>query len=186
MSFIDTYMKHRAGEIAPGTRKNLDTLEKELDQTTSRGKQQLTFLEAIKDHGGQISDLIDRLHKHFENFHLTWSNAFSTFHFVYGIAVEVYQIIKKMQDSIVPDGITGEPAWIIKKAFGQDLTYFIWKTVGPLDHKFNWMPFKKTIEKALVRQFAGMGMDAARKLFENNQEISNLSTNITQGFIKAL
>ena len=187
MSFIDKYMKkHRVGKITSGTRKNLDKLEKNLDTIVKRGKNGLSFLDAVKEYGHEIGDLIERLQQHFDGWKLTTKNLFSTFHFVYSIATEVYQIVDAMHDEIVPDGITGDKAWQLKKKFGQELVCFIWKTIGPIDKKFNWIPFKKTIEKKLVMWLAGMGMDAARKFFDKNKEISSFSSNNMTVIMKAL
>ncbi len=39
MSFIDTYIKkHRVGDISKASRKNLDRLEKTMNQTTASSK----------------------------------------------------------------------------------------------------------------------------------------------------
>ena len=147
MSFIDTYMKkHRIGDISKSTRKGLDKLEKKLDAITAKAKDGLSFLGAVKDYGDEIGDLIERVKKHFDGWKFTTENALASFQFVISISTEVFQIIDAMKDEIVPDGLTGEKAWEAKKKFGQQLVYFIWKSVGPFDKKFNWIPFKKTIE----------------------------------------
>ena len=187
MSFIDTYMKkHRLGDITSSTRKHLDKLEKKLDAVTARAKDGLSFLDAIKNYGDEIGDLIERVHKHFNGWKFTWGNALSTFQFVYNIAIEVYQIIDAMKDEIVPEGVTGEKAWDAKRLFGKQLVYFIWKVIGPLDKVFKWVPFKKTIEKKLVMWLAGMGLDSARKMFIANKDVSSFSTNNNAVFMKAL
>ena len=151
MSFIDTYVKkNRIGDISSGVRKNLDKLEKKLDTVTKKSKKGLSFLDTIKEYGEEIGDLIERVQQHFDGWEFTLKGAFSSFRFVYSISIEIYQIIEAMKDDIVPDGLTGEAAWQAKRDFGGQLVYFIWKTVGPLDKRFNWVPFKKTIEKKLV------------------------------------
>ncbi len=187
MSFIDTYMKkHRIGDISSATRNYLAKLEEKLDTVTKKAKKGLSFLDSIKDYGDEIGDLIERVQQHFDGWKFTFSEAFSSFRFVYSIAIEVYQIIDAMKDGVVPDGLTGEKAWQAKRAFGQNLIFFIWKTVGPLDKRFNWMPFKKTIEKRLVLWIAGMGMDSARSMFKANKEVSSFASNNKAVFIKAL
>ena len=186
-SFIDNYMKkHRVGSITNATRKNLDKLEKILDTVTKKSKNGLSFLDSIKNHGDAIGDLVERVQQHFDGFKLTWKNAFSTFHFIYNIAVEVFQILEAMKDEIVPDGLTGEKAWDAKVKFGKELIYFIWKTIGPLDKFLTWMPFRKTIEKKLVKWIAGMGLESARKMFKANKEVGSFSVNSNAVFVKAL
>lgn len=187
MSFIDTYMKkHRVGDISKGAKKNLAKLEKKLDTITKQGKGQLSFLDAIKKYGNEIGDLVERVQQHFDGWEFTLTNALSSFKFVYSISIEIYQIIDVMQDEVVPDGLTGEKAWEAKRNFGVELIYFIWKTVGPLDSKFNWVPFKKTIEKKLVKWLAGMGLDAARNMFGANKEVSSFAVNDKVVSFKAL
>lgn len=187
MSFIDIYMKkNRIGDVSSIARKNLAKLEKKLDAITQRGKRGLSFLDAIKDYGEVIGSLIERIQQHFDRWEFTVSGAFASFRFVYSIAFEVYQIIEAMKDDVVPDGLTGEKAWQAKRTFGKNLIYFIWKTVDPLDRRFNWIPFKKTIEKKLVLWLAGMGMDISRSIFEANKEISTFAANNKVVFMKAL
>ncbi len=187
MSFIDTYMKkHRIGDISSGVRKSLDKLEKKLDSVTKKAKKGLSFLGAVKDYGEEIGDLIERVQQHFDGWEFTLSGAFGSFRFVYSIAIEVYQIVDAMKDEIVPDGLTGEAAWQAKRNFGKNLIFFIWKTVGPLDQRFNWIPFKKTIEKRIVLWLAGMGMDTARSMFKANKEVSSFSANNKAVSVKAL
>lgn len=187
MSFIDIYLKkHRLGNITNATRKNLGKLEKALDSVTSKSKNGLSFLDSIKGHGDAIGDLIERVQQHFDGFKLTSKNAFSTFHFIYNIAIEVFQILDAMKDEIVPEGLTGEKAWEAKKKFGRELIYFIWKTIGPLDKFLTWLPFKKTIEKKLVKWLADMGLESARKMFKANKEVGSFSANTNAVFVKAL
>ena len=187
MSFIDTYMKkYRVGDISTGARKNLEKIEKKLDEITKKAKKGLSFLDAIKDRGDDVGDLIERVQQHFDGWQYSFSNLWSGFHFIYTIAIEVYQIVDSMHDEIVPDGLTGEKAWEAKKKFARELIYFIWQTVGILDKRFRWVPFKKTIEKKLVIWLAGMGMDAARNMFKANKEVSSFSANNKVVFIKAL
>ena len=187
MSFIDTYMKkNRIGDITSGARKKLAKLEEKLDTITKKAKKGLSFLDTVKDYGDEIGDLIERVQQHFDGWEFTLKGTFGSFRFVYSIAIEVYQIIEAMKDEIVPDGLTGEAAWEAKRTFGVNLIHFIWKTVGPLDKKFNWVPFKKTIEKKLVLWLAGMGMDTARSMFKANKEVSSFSTNNKAVSMKAL
>lgn len=186
MSFIDIYMKNRVGDISLSVRKNLAKLEEKLDSVTKKAKKGISFLDAVKNYGGEIGDLIERVQQHFDGWKFTVSGAFASFRFVSSIAIEVYQIVDAMKDEIVPEGVTKEEAWLVKRKFGKDLTYFIWKIIGPLDKKFNWVPFKKTIEKRLVLWFAGMGMDTARSIFKANKEVLSFSTNNKAVSIKAL
>ena len=184
MSFIDTYMKkHRIGDISSGVRKNLDKLEKKLDSVTKKAKKGLSFLDAVKDYGEEIGDLIERVRQHFDGHKF---KIFSDLRFVSSIAIEIYQIVDAMKDEIVPDGFAGEAEWQAKRNFGKNLIYFIWKAVGPLDKRFNWIPFKKIIEKRLVLWFAGMGMDTARNMFEANKEVSTFAANDKVVSIRAL
>ncbi len=186
MSFIDVYMKkHRVGKITNANKKNIKKLEDKLSSITKQSKLGLSFLDTIRQHGGQLGDLIERIQQHFDEWKFTWKNTFSAFQFVYSIATEVYQIVDTMHDEIVPTGATPEEAKEIKRTFGKNLVYFVWKTIDPLGKAFRWIPFKKTIEKKLVLWLAGLGLDAAQNLFKANKEVASFSVNNNQ-FMKAL
>lgn len=183
MGFIDTYVKkHRLGDISKRAKKHLSKIEKTLDNITEKAKKGLSFLDSIKEHGDQIGDLIERVKQGISSD----EGLFSRFRFISSIAIEVYQLVDLMHDEVVPDGLTGEKAWQAKRTFGVQLIYFIWEAVGPLDKIYTWIPFKKTIERKLVRWLAGMGMDAARSLFNVNKEVASFSVNNSMPFIKAI
>lgn len=183
MSFIDTYMKnHSALDISASKRKMLSKLEQKLDAITKKSQSPATFLDAIQKYGDEIGDLIERVNQ--------WKSStkgfFSTFKFAYSIAIEVFQIVNAMHAEIVPTGLSKDEEWQIKLEFGKQLTYFIWKTVGLLDKRLNWVPFKKTFEKKIVFWIAGMGLETFHNMFEANKEISTFAVNNKAVLAKAL
>ena len=178
MSFLDHYVrKHRLGKVSDKKKKQLKQLEEELNKTTSKGKG-ATFSNAIKTRSADISDLIERVSLHFEGWKLNWRNAFSSLKLVISISSEVYQIVDEIKDEIVPPNATKAEAEAVKQKFGQDLVWFIWMAVDPLERVLPWLPFKRTIEKLLVRWIAGMGIHAAMEMFAaNKKEVGIFSTN---------
>ncbi len=187
MSFLDTYVKkYRLDKLGAKTKKNLDKIEKKLDARTKKATGKLSFEEAIKDHANVIADLIERVSKHFGGWKLSYKNALSSFRFVISIATEVYQIVEQIKSSIVSPGMNKQEADTAKMEFGKDLVWFVWMTVGPLDKTLTWVPFKRTIERKLVRWIAGMGLDAAMDLFQTNKEITSFAVNNTVEHTKAL
>lgn len=186
MSFLDTYVKkYRLDKLSSGTKKNLVKLETQLDKVTKKAAKGVSFLDSIKDHANTISDLIERVAKHFDGWKLGLTTVLPSLRFVISIATEVYQIVEQMHDSIVQSGMTKEQQSEAKLAFGKDLVWFVWTTVGPFDKVLTWLPFRKTIEKKLVHWIAGMGLEAALDLFSaNSQDVSSFSSNMVH--MKAL
>jgi hypothetical protein len=169
MSFIDTYIaNHQIGTISASKQKYLNLLEQDLNVALENQKG-LKFSQIINKHTNDIYDLINKIRKEFyAKKWKSWSGVLSTLQFVYSIALEVYQIIENIAGDIVPPGTPKAEQGKVKLAFAKELIYFIWKIIGPLDNSFNWVPFKKTIERKLVMWFAGMAIEAAHKFFKAN------------------
>lgn len=189
MSFLSTYVKkHRLNKMGDRIKNNLNKLEDRLSKVTDRVKSGVSFLDASKDHAHEIADLIERVNKHFDNWDFTLRNLFRSFRFVVSISTEIFQIVEKMSDSIVSSDMTKVEREKAKMEFGRNLVWYVWTIIGPLDGKFRWIPFKKTIEKIVVDWLARVGIDAARDLFEaNNKDVSSFGVNNEErGIIKAL
>jgi len=127
MGFIDNYLdENRLDKMSDKHKNNIRKLEKQLSEQLPQGDENPTMDIVLKEHGPQIADLVERasqvLHGGF---------SFSKFRVVINIGIEVYQLV----DQIELDD---------KVQFGKDLTYFIWKTIDPVEKYFNWLPFKKT------------------------------------------
>jgi len=86
-----------------------------------------------------------------------------------------------MGGCIVSDTMTEEEQEKAKLEFGKDLTYFIWMTVDPLEGYFNWLPFKKSLEKWIVRWLAGYALETAMDMLEA-QGISTFSVESSISF----
>jgi len=167
MSFLDHYLtKHRLDEMPGKIKDNLSKLESNLKKYTEKSKGDLTFEDAIKEYGPQISDLVERVSNYIENRPpITLGNVWGIFRFVQSIAIEVYQIVEAMKDAIVDDSMSPEEQHRIKVEFGTEFVYFVWMTVDPLKDKFTWIPFKKSIEKKIVKWLAGMALESTVDFF---------------------
>lgn len=169
MSFIDTYIeKHQIGPISISKQKYLNLLEQDLNVALENQKG-LTFSQIINKHVRDIYDLINKIRKEFyAKKWKSWAGILSTLQFIYSIALEVYQIVENIAGDIVPPGTPKAEQGKVKLNFAKELIYFIWQIIGPFDKAFNWIPFKKTIERKLVMWFAGMAIEAAHKFFKVN------------------
>lgn len=161
MGFLKNYLdKHRLEVMPDKHQKNLDNLEKKLEEK-AKGKK--SFEDALKDYGPEIAGLVERASNAFSNI----SFSFQKFRVVIGIGVEVYQLVDKMSDSILSDSMTVVEKESAKLDFGKDLTYFIWMTIDPLKGYFKWVPFKKSIEKLIVKWLAGYALETAADLLKS-------------------
>jgi len=167
MGFVDNYLdKHRLDKMPEKHKKNVEKLEKKLEEKAKGNNGQIDFEnDILKEYGPQIADLVERASKA-----LHGGFSFSMFRVVINIGIEVYQLVDQMSDKVVPPGYTGEQAQEAKVEFGKDLTYFIWKTIDPLGKYLNWLPFKKSIERRIVRWLAGYALDAALDMLTAQEE----------------
>lgn len=151
--------------------KNLDKIDNKL----AEGVQNLAgFEDALKKYGPEISDLVERASNALKDM----SFSFQKFRVVISIGIEVYQLVEKMSDCIVSDGMSEEEQQAAKLKFGKDLTYFIWMAVDPIADYFKWLPLKKTIEKWLVRWLAGYALETALDIeTAMDQQISTFGAN---------
>lgn len=168
MSFLTQYLKkHRLDKISDKQKERLEQLEEKLSDIVKNDEKSFTFEDLLKQHGEHIADLVERLSNYLKNLP-PWSlaNTFNLFRFVGGIAIEVYQMVESMSQSIIKDGMTDQQKHETKVTLGKELVYFVWEIVNPLGNYFNWLPFKKTIEKTLVFWLAEMALDNTVDLFE--------------------
>lgn len=188
MSFLNTYVKkHRLEKLGKKAKKNLTKLEKKLDdsiKSSTGGK--LSFEDAIKNQANIVADLVERVSKHFDGWKLNYKNVLSSFKFVISISTEVHQIVEQIKTSIVSDQMNKAEAEEAKLEFGKNLVWFVWMAVGPLDNILTRLPFKKFIEKKLVRWLAGMGLESAMHLFQTNKGTSVFAANDKVEHIKAV
>ena len=172
MSFLEEYVsKHLLDNLSPSQQDNINNLETLLKDQVTNG----SFEDILKQYGSQISDLVNRTSQA-----VSGEISLSKLRVIINIAIEVYQLVEVMSSSIVKPDMLEEDKKTAKIIFGQDLTYFIWMTVDPLKSYFNWFPFKKSIEKKVVKILSGYGIKAAMDLLEaNKQMVSTLAFNIT-------
>jgi len=166
MGFVDNYLeKHRLDTMSEKHKKNVKNLEKKLT---------LDFEDDIlKEYGPQIADLVERASKA-----LHGGFSFSKFRVVISIGIEVYQLVDQMADKVISLALPEDKRQEAKVEFGKDLTYFVWKTVDPLANSLSWLPFKKAIERWLVRWLAGYALDAALDMLSAQEgQISTMSVN---------
>jgi len=169
MGFLNQYLdKHRLDKMPKKTKKNLDKLEKKLHDHVANSMGNLSFEDIIKQFGPQIADLVERVSNYKDNMPpVSWRNILSIFRFVQSIATEVCQIVEVMKDAVVDDSMNEKEQRQAKVKLGTELVYFIWATVDPLKNRFTWLPFKKTLEKMIVKWLAGIGMESAMDLFKS-------------------
>lgn len=166
MSFIDTYLeKYRLDQIPDKVKDKLELLEEEMKDKS----QSPNFSDCLSKFGPQIADLVERLSKQIDNLHVgSFKEALNLFRFVKSVAFEVYQIMEGLEECAIPDGLTPEEEKAAKIDLGTDLTYFVWVTIDPLKNVFNGLPFKKTLEKWLVRWLSHMSIEFTMDFLEAN------------------
>jgi len=171
MSFLEEYVsKHLLDNLSPSQQDNINNLETLLKDQVTNG----SFEDILKQYGSQISDLVNRTSQA-----VSGEISLSKLRVIINIAIEVYQLVEVMSSSIVKPDMLEDDKKIAKVAFGQDLTYFIWITVDPLKDYFNWLPFKKTIEKKVVKILSGFGIKSALDILESNKQVvSTLAFNV--------
>jgi len=171
MSFLEEYVsKHLLDNLSPSQQDNINNLETLLKDQVTNG----SFEDILKQYGSQISDLVNRTSQA-----VSGEISLSKLRVIINIAIEVYQLVEVMSSSIVKPDMLEEDKKIAKITFGQDLTYFIWITVDPLKDYFNWLPFKKTIEKKVVKILSGFGIKSALDILESNKQmVSTLAFNV--------
>jgi hypothetical protein len=161
MGFLNAYLKNHILDTMPDSQQaNLEKLEKveqNLENQISGTSGTLNFEEIVKQHGPEIADLVSRASEAFKNIEFS----FSKFRVIINIGVEVYQMVEEMGSSIVTDTMTPEEKQMAKIKFGQELIYFIYLTIDPLKNVLNWVPFKSTLEKKIVKWLSGLSLSAA-------------------------
>jgi len=169
MSFLESYLKkHRLDKIPDKHKKNLKKLEDKLNDQLQGSS---TFEDCLKDYGPEISDLVERASNALKDL----SFSFQKLRVVINIGIEVYQVVEQMDDCVLVDGMTEEEKKAARIEFGRDLTYFIWMTVDPLADYLTWLPFKKKLEKLIVRWLAGYAMEAAIDMFTAQSQVNTMS-----------
>lgn len=177
MSFLNVYLQnHNLAELSPVAQKVLNKLESDLKDNVDNNPTASKFDDLIKESGDKIASIVERFSTYWKGIN-GWNltTLVSTFRFVLNIGVEVSQLLVDMRKHIVTSTMTQEEAKTATTQFGQELTFFIWKTVDPLKNKLNWVPFKATIEKNLVYWLAGMSLEFGQDLLTANG-VTQLST----------
>lgn len=187
MSFVDHYLKkHRLAKMPEKMKERIKKIEEKVRNLVDNAPGEKTFEDCLKEYGPEIADLIERVSKHIKDHPpLSFGGVIQTFKFIYSIAVETHQIVEAMAGCVIDDSMSEEEQHVAKVGFGKDLIYFIWMTVDPLQKKFNWIPFKRTIEKKLVMWLAGMALESTVDLFAA-QGIQLFSVEGSPRIIKAL
>lgn len=155
MGFIDTYLdKYRLDKMPQSVQEDLNNLEKEIEKKLP---EKVAFEDVLKQYAPAISDLIARASAGMQDIKFS----FASFRWVINIGIEVYQIVDQMETSVVTAEMNSEQRRVAKVDLGKDLVCFVWITIDPLKNYLNWLPFKKTIERGLVRWLAGYALNAA-------------------------
>lgn len=184
MGFLDQYLaKHQLDKMSDKHQNNVQKIEAVLnDAIKSSGT--ANFDDCLKQYGPQIADLVERVSTAIAQLPtVSWSfsSIAKVFRFVNSITVEVYQVVESMSNCVVNDKMTTDEKHTAKKSFGVNLVLFVWTTIDPLKNKFSWLPFKKTIENALVKLLAGMALESTVDLFAVSAKQIKISS-----FVKAV
>lgn len=189
MSFLDHYVKkHRLPKMPEKMKEVVNKVEQELHKHINQSKGSMTFDDCLKVYGDDIADLVERISNHLANRPpLSLSNSIKTLKFVYSISIEAWQMVDAMSDCVIDDTMSEADQKAAKIEFGKKLVYFIWITANPLGSRLSWLPFKKTIEKAVIRFFAGLALESAIDFFDAQgaKGTETFSTTKTQ-VVKAL
>lgn len=183
MSFLDQYLtKYKLDALPKSVQNTINRLEASLreDIRASAGGSNFDF--CIKEKAPQIADLVERLSAYMDSQPST--SILNKFKFVYNIGVEVHQIVNDMSHCVLKDSMTTEEKHKAKLEFGKKLVLLVWVTVDPLKNKFNWIPFKKTIERKLVLKLSNVALESVVDLFMA-QGISPFSNDATV-FVKGI
>ena len=177
MSFLQHYIQdHRLAALPEKVKKNLEKLEGQLKSKVDGLSGPASFEECIKAHGPAIADLVERVSKHVAGLPpIGWGTLIPTFKFVHSIAVEVFQIVDNMSKCVVNDSMTPEEKHKAKVSFGRELVYFVWQIVDPLRSKFNWVPFKATIVKIIVKRLSGVLLESLVDFFAAQSVVGKAS-----------
>jgi len=182
-SFVAQYLKKSKLEKLPKkVKKNLAKAEERLSKKVAGDG---TFGDIIKDHAGELVDLVDRLKENFKDWKFSVTRVFQDLRFVIGISTEVAQIVNEIEGELGLEGLTPEQARQRKVEFGQELVYFVWLAWNPFGDIAKWIPFKSTIEKRLVFWVAEMGIEAALDFFAANQEVTVSSVKKKKKIVKS-
>ncbi len=164
MSILSSYLeKHKLPALSDKAKIKLTKLESKLSKYISDQKGTSTFEDCLKIFGPQIADLVGRVKNNMPE--VSWGNTVKIFRFVNSIATEVFQMVEATSSCVISDGMTPEERHAAKVSFGQELVYFVWMTIDPFKDKFNWVPFKATLEKKLVKWIAAMALESTVDLF---------------------
>ena len=169
MSFLESYLKsHRLNKMPNKHKANLKKLENNLNEKVQGSA---TFEECLKNYGPEISDLVERASNTLRE--LTFS--LQKIRVVINIGTEVYQIVDQVQDCIISEDMSEPEKKTAKLEFGKDLIYFVWMTIDPLQDHLKWLPFKKIIERKLVKWLAGYSLEAAFDMFKAQTNVQTMS-----------
>jgi hypothetical protein len=174
MSFLDKYLEnHGLGSVPQRMKERVARLEEKLNTTlTDSGG---NFDECVKSFGPQLADISSRLGQRIKGMRVqSFRDAWELVKFAKNIGFEIYQVVDAVRDCVFKDGLTGEAAKQREIAFGKDLAYFVWLTANPLKDRFDWLPFKKTIEEKLVKWIAGMAIELAYDMLNKSFKASSL------------
>lgn len=191
MSFLNHYLKkHRLDQMPEKMKERVEKAEQDLNKHISQAKGPMTFEDCLKVYGDDIADLVERISNHIKDRPpLSFSSVINTLKFVYSISTEAWQIVDAMSDCVIDDSMSEEDQREAKIEFGKRLVYFIWLTADPFGKKLSWLPFKKTIEKAVVRFLSELALEAAIDFFDAQGAtgVQSFATNTSKNqLVKAL
>lgn len=170
MGFVDSYLNNnKLPPVSDKVKKRLGRLEEEMKQKTSDAEG--AFEDCLSQFEPDITDISGRLAEKLSDLHVGGiGDAIEMIKFAKNMGFEIYQLVINMKSCVIPPDLSPDQEKERILDFGQDLAWFIWMIVDPLKGKFLWIPFRKKIEEILVRWIAGMGMELAWDVFDNNKK----------------
>ena len=185
MSFLDYYIEEsRLDSLSEKSKKALKKIEEKIERQVEETSESADFEQCLSEHGPKIADLVERFAAHVESF--SWKGVFGTLRFVTNIAVEVYQIVEDIHECIVTEDMDTAQEETAKVDMIKELTYFVWVTVGPLDKRLRWMPFKGIIEKKVVKWLAGKAWELAVDLLVANDNLEIQAVSDSKPYVRTM
>jgi hypothetical protein len=186
MGFLQNYVEeHRLESLSESIKDRLNQIEIEMKEKVEQNTGS-SFDVCLEQYGPKIADLTARVSEQIGGLALkTLSDYIGLLRFVWNIGIEVYQLVQDLAGCVYTDTMTPEQKHDAQISFGVDLIYFIWLTADPFKNKFNWIPFKKTLEQRLIRFVARLALDSALDFFKANLNQNKIAL-MSDGYIRGL
>jgi len=171
MSYLQEYLKnHALDDIPSDVAENLVKFEEIVRDEIKSENSTNVFDAVITERGDEILDIVKRLSAHFKDWNVSLHGIWQTFQFVLDVGFEVYQIVLDIITDLVGSDATDEEKDQAIVEVAKSIVYMIWCAINPLAGYLRFIPFKKTIEKLVVKWLTGLIAGFAVDLFDANED----------------